>query len=157
MLLMLNIILEFSRMSAPVVMKGHKLQPAFVFLTSLAFYLPRRHVSTPDYKAPPERCFIPIPLMTKPDCKFCTILMCLCRFHVMWCVSLEWHTNLPAQFCRVRHCFNIMLHVTYHEVFADEAALSSLSSPQSMPHSAKDQDIQDTHIFPRVPQNCFLL
>lgn len=147
-------------MSAPVVMKRHKLQPGFVCLTFLAFYLPWRYVSTPDYKAPPERCFIPVPLVTDADCKFCTTLMCLCRFHITWCVSLEWHTNLPAQFCRVWHCFNIVLHVTYHGVFAVEAALSFLpptSSPQSMPHSAIDQDIQDRHIFPRVTHNCFLL
>lgn len=117
-------------------MKRHKLQLGFVYLTFLVFFLPWRHVSTPDCKAPPERCFIPILLVTKANCKFCTALMFLYRFLLTWCVSLEWHTNLSSRFYRVWHCFIIMLHFTYHELFADEAALSSLtptSSSQSTP------------------------
>lgn len=155
--LMLSVILEFSWMSAPVAMKRHKLQPDSVCLTFLAFYLPWRRVSIPDYKTSLQRCSIPISLVTEAsptNCKFCTTLMSLCRFHVTWCVSLEWHTNLPAWFCRVWRCFNIMLHFIYHEVFADVAALSSLtptSFPQSTPHSVEDQDIQDLPIFPIFP------
>lgn len=157
--LMLNIILEFSWMSAPSNEEAQT-PTRLCVLDFPAFYLPWRWVSAPDYKAPPERCFIPIPLVSKANCEFCNTLTCLCRFPIMWWVSLERHTNLPAQFCRVWHCFNIMLHFTYHEVFANEAALSPLtptSSPQSTPHSAEDQDIQDMHIFPRVTHNWFLL
>lgn len=57
-----------------------------------------------------------LPLWPRQIAKFCTTLMCLCRFHVMWCVSLESHTDLPAQFCRVWHCFNIMRSLLVFEV-----------------------------------------
>lgn len=141
-------------MSAPVVMKRHKLQPGFVCLPFLVFYLPWRHVCTPDCKAPPERCFIPILLVTKT--KFCTTLMCLYRFHLTWngtqisqLSSVGFDIVLIS--CCILHTMNSLLM----------KLLSPLSLPpalhKSHPYSAKDQDIQDTHIFPRVILNWFLL
>lgn len=56
----LNTILKFCWTSAPLVMKRHKLQPGFVCLTFLAFYIPWRCVSTPDYKAPPASFLFPL-------------------------------------------------------------------------------------------------